>query len=362
MSATDRLSLPYIAPQQAQRQVTYNTAMAMLDQLVQPVVLDSSLAAPPPGPAPGDAYLVAAGASGAWAGHDGDFATYRDGAWQFRAPAEGWLAYDGAAALLLVRAAGGWQALTDAGGADLPFFGVNMAADSTTRLAVAAAGSLFTHDGDDHRLAIDKAASGDVASLVLQTGFSGRAELGLVGDDDFRLKVSVDGASWLEPLRVARATGAVSLPLGQLGFPATQNASADPNTLDDYEEGSWTPVLQFGGNSVGITYGTQLGRYTKIGRSVSISCNMILTSKGSSTGTAIIAGLPFACANDGIHRAVAIGYATSFTGVTGAVIGLVQANNARIALYQSANGAASVLSNTHFGGTTQVHLSAVYDV
>src|SRR5665647_161935 len=51
---------------------------------------------------------------------------------------------------------------------------------------------------------------------------------------------------------------------GQIPFPATQNPSSDPNTLDDYEEGSWTPALKFGGNSVGITYsaGNQTGQYT----------------------------------------------------------------------------------------------------
>ena len=71
MDATPRLQLPYIAPQQAQKQVTYNEAMQALDQLVQPVVLSRSTGAPPADPAAGDCYLVGPAASGAWTGQEG---------------------------------------------------------------------------------------------------------------------------------------------------------------------------------------------------------------------------------------------------------------------------------------------------
>ena len=75
-------------------------------------------------------------------------------------------------------------------------------------------------------------------------------------------------------------------------FPATQSASSDANTLDDYEEGTWTPSVKFGGASVGIT-GTFSGKYTKIGNLVTISCRLTFTSKGSSTGRMTIDTLPF---------------------------------------------------------------------
>jgi hypothetical protein len=77
-------------------------------------------------------------------------------------------------------------------------------------------------------------------------------------------------------------------------FPATQSASADANTLDDYEEGSWTPTILFGGASVGITYAVQQASYIKIGKSVFVQFRVVLSNKGSSTGTANIGGLPFA--------------------------------------------------------------------
>jgi hypothetical protein len=59
-------------------------------------------------------------------------------------------------------------------------------------------------------------------------------------------------------------------------FPATQSASADANTLDDYEEGSWTPTILFGGASVGITYAVQQASYIKIGKSVFVQFRVVL--------------------------------------------------------------------------------------
>jgi hypothetical protein len=78
-----------------------------------------------------------------------------------------------------------------------------------------------------------------------------------------------------------------------VSFPATQSASSDVNTLDDYEEGTFTPAIAFGGASVGITYTTQVGSYTKIGNKVFYFVGIQLSSKGSSTGAATITGLPF---------------------------------------------------------------------
>jgi hypothetical protein len=90
--------------------------------------------------------------------------------------------------------------------------GVNAAADATTRFAIAAAASLFNHAGAGHQHKINKAAAGDTASLLFQTGFSGRAEMGTAGDDDFHFKVSADGSAWNEAILIDRSTGRVALP------------------------------------------------------------------------------------------------------------------------------------------------------
>src|SRR6185437_15340438 len=106
---------------------------------------------------------------------------------------------------------------------------------------------------------------------------------------------------------------------GQVKFPATQNASSNVNTLDDYEEGTWTPVLSFGGGTTGITYGTQLGTYTKIGRLVEATLRITLTSKGTSTGGAAIGGLPFTIAGNASHFAATVGLTLNMNAVTGAI-------------------------------------------
>ena len=77
-------------------------------------------------------------------------------------------------------------------------------------------------------------------------------------------------------------------------------ATATGTTLDHYEEGTWTASLQFGSSDTGITYNAngQQGFYRRIGNMVYVSCIVALTSKGSETGDALIAGLPFIVADN----------------------------------------------------------------
>jgi len=91
--------------------------------------------------------------------------------------------------------------------------------------------------------------------------------------------------STLGPLTQALNLGST----GQIVFPATQNASANANTLDDYEEGTWTPTL---GGFSSVTYDYREGSYIKIGRMVFAFWDFISSSK-SGTGNSQITGLPF---------------------------------------------------------------------
>ena len=75
------------------------------------------------------------------------------------------------------------------------------------------------------------------------------------------------------------------------------SVSTDGNKFDDYEEGDWQPVLNFGGGTTGITYAARDGAYTKVGRQVTITFMVELSSKGSSTGDATITGLPYSVAD-----------------------------------------------------------------
>jgi hypothetical protein len=77
-----------------------------------------------------------------------------------------------------------------------------------------------------------------------------------------------------------------------IAFPATQSASSDANTLDDYEEGTWTPVIEGTSTTGTATYSSQTGKYTKIGRQVTVTC-YVDWSGGTGTGNMKFSGLPF---------------------------------------------------------------------
>jgi hypothetical protein len=84
--------MPELVVGQAGKELTHNQALAILDQLAQPSVVDKDLAAPPGSPANGSMYIVAAAATGEWAGQSGKLACWLDSvlAWTFIAPANGW--------------------------------------------------------------------------------------------------------------------------------------------------------------------------------------------------------------------------------------------------------------------------------
>lgn len=212
MTETHCLNLPYILPSQSQKHVTHNEALRMLDALVQIAVLDRDLTAPPGAPEDGARFIVAADATDGWAGHDGRIAAWQDGAWAFHAPRIGWLAWIEDEGRLMLFDGSAW---VDAPApAQTPLLGINATADAVNRLAISAPASLFNHAGNGHQHKINKAAAGDTASILFQTGFSGRAEMGTTGDDKWRIKVSGDGATWREAMVVDEATGRVAFPSG----------------------------------------------------------------------------------------------------------------------------------------------------
>ncbi len=125
-------------------------------------------------------------------------------------------------------------------------------------------------------------------------------------------------------------------------FPATQVASSDANTLDDYEEGNWTPtVAATTTNPTVSSYPTRIGRYVKIGKQVTIYCGIQNNSSGGS-GNLKITGLPFqATSDDCTFSGVSalngdFSWGTSKTGVLFAV----GANQSHIDVYATQNGVA----------------------
>jgi hypothetical protein len=97
-----------------------------------------------------------------------------------------------------------------------------------------------------------------------------------------------------------------------ISFPATQSASSDANTLDDYEEGTWTPTLTGGTTNPTVTYGLRNAAYTKIGNVVTLFFRFQTTAISGGSGSAQISGLPFA-SNDTYRNGGALGYVSNIT-------------------------------------------------
>lgn len=147
---------------------------------------------------------------------------------------------------------------------------------------------------------------------------------------------------------------------GNIVFPATQVASTNANTLDDYEEGTFTPSFAFGGASVGMTFGSRGGLYTKIGDTVFCHLFMVLTAKGSSTGAVTITGLPFTV---GTRQAGAsIGLYEFFTGLTGVLICLADVGGTTMRLFQTGAASCAAITDTSLTNTSSIYMSFNYKV
>jgi hypothetical protein len=200
--------LPLIQPSQAQKHVTYNEAVTALDVLVQTSAISRVLTAPPVGVVQGACHIVADGATGDWLGKDRQVAVYGGTFWTFYQPRTGWRVWLESEVTEAVFDGAVWTTSADRP-ERVAQLGVSATPDDTNRLTVSADATLLTNAGAGHQLKINKAHGGDTASLLFQTGFSGRAEMGNVGNDDFVLKVSANGTTFLTGLTIEAATGKV---------------------------------------------------------------------------------------------------------------------------------------------------------
>ena len=128
--------------------------------------------------------------------------------------------------------------------------------------------------------------------------------------------------------------------------------------------GTWTPAITFGGAAVGVAYGgTNAGRYVKLGDWVSITGRLVLTSKGSSNGDALITALPFTCKNDnGSYAAASVGlFNITFADQWTAYVNI---NTKTILLNEvtAAGGVLTALTDANFAANSEIVIQATYEV
>lgn len=208
----------------------------------------------------------------------------------------------------------------------------------------------------------NKAASGthnNLDGLFLSTPIISGVATASVASTLRIANAPITGATTMYALNVeagvSRFNGRIDLDNGQLKFPATQNASADANTLDDYEEGTWTPSL--GGSA---TYSSRTGTYTKIGRLV-ILCGVIVVNAIGTGSTTQVSGIPFAASGAGTNYTGAC----SFTNAIGTYVYMsAQINSgASVVIFPALTAAAASTSTPAiFTSGTSVSFTVSYFV
>jgi hypothetical protein len=238
MDTTPNLSLPFIAAAQAQKHVTHNEALRALDAIVQLMVLDKDLSAPPGSPAEGARYIVGPSPTGPWAGQADRIAAWQDGAWAFYVPHTGWLAWIADEEALCIWSGTAWAAF-GAGhlsslvedtapqlGGNLDANGFDIAFDDGTGIA---------DDGGNAQLVFHKAAAAVNAIGIANAATGTAPQLSAEGTDpniDLRLapkgtgvvrsagQLAVSSGSY-PPTRSERTTGVTNIAVAGLQLVST---------------------------------------------------------------------------------------------------------------------------------------------
>lgn len=224
MSRTSRLNLPLLLASQADKHVSYNEAILGLDACIHLTILSRTQTAPPSQVNEGDCFIVKAIATGEWQGLDGQLVVWRTSGWEVLHPRTGWLGWlkDENVSIRYVDEA--WAVVPVVSSVNpIDQIGINATADATNRLTVKSEAVLLSHPdgGSGHmQVKVNKAQSSSTGSLLFQSTWSGRAEIGLIGSDDLTVKVSPDGTNFKTALSIDRASGGLK-PHGGLIDPKT---------------------------------------------------------------------------------------------------------------------------------------------
>jgi len=199
---------------------------------------------------------------------------------------------------------------------------------------------------------------------IISAGTTSGTSLNLSGDTSGVLQLASNGSTTAVTINTSQGVAVLNcLGVGNatpstsgagITFPASQSASTDANTLDDYEEGTWTPTLVFSGGAGSASYTTRVGTYTKIGRVVYLSMDVVFV-KGTASGTLdTISGIPFN--TNGIFGGGAV--IDGMSGLSGSPIWYF--TGSIIYFYMTATGNLGSINATNMGATNNVLRFAGY--
>lgn len=395
---TPKLVMPELSVSQASKEITHNQALAILDQISQATVVDKDLTAPPGSPANGSLYIVAAGATGAWTGQSGKLAFWLTSvaAWTFITPTNGWsvwvtdesVRYEMKSGVWVVMSTGGAtlpvvQALSSTRNlalADINTFNVNSTVNNYTVTIPPQSSVVWTADAEIHFLPSNTgdititggtgvSVNGVVAGSLTLSTQNGAASIKRIASDSWWVG-GITGTTAEQRTALGLGSGdsptftALTLGNGQIVFPATQVSSANANTLDDYEEGTWTPTIVF--DTIGdlsVAYSVRSGTYTKIGRAIALTL-LVRTSTFTYTtasGVFRVSGVPFPGDSIGIG-------ASTWRGVTKAsytnVVSRIDSTTTNVYFMISGSGQAAIsitAADMPTGGPVEFFSSIVYN-
>jgi len=213
MTATARLDLPFLQAGQALKNITHNEALQRLDSGLYLSCSNMDANSLPGNPAEDLVVLISQSPDITLLDRVGQIAVFTTSGWVWFTPKPGWSLWDETEQTLRIFNGKSWvPPMKETFQDSLPKLGLNATATTEQRLSISSENSLFNHDGNSHRLTLNRAAQDDTASLIFQTGFTGGAELGLTGAGGFSLKTSSDGTHFTEKLSTPATYNGIQSP------------------------------------------------------------------------------------------------------------------------------------------------------
>jgi hypothetical protein len=360
---TTRLNLPYLQASQADKHVTFNEVVSILDGLVMGAITARTVADPPATQSAGARYLLPANPIGAWNGHGGKYAYLQDGTWLFREPKVGWILYVEAEQSLIVFNGSSWRVIQGPVGpvAQYDQLAIGTPPDSAmpfnARLNNARFTARTTQDGGDGqvRLSLNRQDSSKSATLSFQTSGQSDTEVSLSGAGGLDFKVRNGANNWLSAASFSHTDGCLTLlPNGLSIGPIAIGHGAGANATN----------LGFGALTLqNLTTGTDC---LAIGAAALESCTTgssncaigRLALRQTTTGTHnVVYGLASGLANTAGSYNCAIGNLTMQTNTTGsdnAALGYAALASNTTGSQNSAFGLFSLYSNTNGAFNTAV--------